>query len=210
MARPLFNATISNANISSYEEIFGKYRIVCDKNYSNITTELKSLSDYYDFLINIFAKNPVPGWEKNLSIINGFFKNKKEKSDFGIQYYYDFLKDIAETYNQFREQLFFGTTCCCPGVDKFPKHLLLGNLVPVKDPDENRTEFYPSPIVSRTAEQLNYIKFLARKIDMLIQAFQVPVSSGETEGNGIPIRITPSMFEDQPLEERAIPITTTR
>ena len=122
------------------------------------------------------------------------------ESDVGIQYYYDFLKDLVETYNQFRDLLFGDTTWCCPDINSFPKHLLLGNLVPGPDLAENRTTFYPSPANSQTTESLNHAKFLVRKLDTLIKTFQMPAASDDAA-----IRVTPSLFEEQPLEERAIP-----
>ena len=112
--------------------------------------------------------------------------------------YYDFLKDLVETYNHFRELLFDDTTFCCPDTETFPKHLLLGDVVPGAGSIANRFGFYPSPLASRTVEQLSHAQFLAKKIDTLIQTFQVPLSTSA-------IRITPSRFEDSPLDERAIP-----
>ena len=81
--------------------------------------------------------------------------------------------------------------------DAFPKHLLLGDLVPDEGSPEKRTPFYPSPLTSRSSGQLEHARFLARKIDALIRTFQLPAGGA--------IRITPSLSEEQPLEERAIP-----
>jgi hypothetical protein len=96
--------------------------------------------------------------------------------------------------------LFGDTTWCCPDINRFPKHLLLGNLVIGLNRDEDRTAFYPSPIVSKTLDSLNHAKFLIQKLDTLIKIFEVPTSSDR-----VAIRITPSLFEDRLLEERAIP-----
>ena len=137
---------------------------------------------------------PVPG-RTRLNAIKTTF----DGSDSGIQYYFDFLNDLAETFNHFRDLLFGDLTWCCPDRDAFPKHLLLGNLLPGVNPDDNRTAFYPSPVVSQTAGQVNHAIFLARKLDALIQAFQLPAPAGT------PIRLTPSLFAERPLEERAIP-----
>ena len=163
---------------------------------------VKELPDLYtrcsSFLSDVFPTDPAPEWSSRLTGINEEFRS----TDSGIQYYYDFLKDIAETYNNFRELLFGDDTYCCPDISAFPKHLLLGNIVTGADQYENyenRTGYYPSPIVSRTEENLRHAKFLARKINTLIQSFKVPASTEKA------VRITPSMFEDQLLEDRAIP-----
>src|SRR6185436_6159954 len=71
-------------------------------------------------------------------------------------------------------------------------------LVPGANPKDYRTAFYPSPMTSRTVPQLAHARFLAQKITMLVQSFRVPEA-------GSVIRITPSLFEEACLEERAIP-----
>ena len=172
------------------------YRTACNAIHNKLSSELRNLYPACSlFLADAYASDPAPTWLTKLAQINAKFGS----DDFGMQYYYDFLKDVAETCNHFLELLFSDTTVCRPDVGVFPKHLLLGNLAAGLTPDENRTGFYPSPCVSRTAEQIYHAKFLARKLNTLIQTFQPPSSPGTA------IRITPSLFEDHPLEERAIP-----
>lgn len=117
----------------------------------------------------------------------------------GIQYWYDFLKDVVEAYNDFRECLFGDDTWCSPPITAFPKHLLLGDLAAAAGSTANRTGYYPSPVTSRTAGELEHARFLAQRLDALIGAFQT--GSAAT----LEIRVTPSAWEDRPLEERAIP-----
>ena len=189
--RPLITSSDNSLSL-----IASKYRTSCTAIYKKLINELANLYRYCSgFTGDIFASDPAVDWETKLLKLNTAFESR----DGGIQYYYDFLKDVAETYNHFRELLFGDETWCCPDLEAFSKHLLLGNLALGTYPEENRTGFYPSPLVSRTAEQLKHAKFLLQKIDALIQTFKVPVPGSED------IRITPSMFEDQPLEERAIP-----
>ncbi len=188
--------TLIPSSINSVSELAQAYRNVCTTIHNRLLTELANLySNCAVFLTDVFPSDPTNSWRTKLTEIQN-----AARADLGIQYYYDFLKDVVETYNQFRELLFGDNTWCCPDINWFPKHLLLGNLVPGSDPDENRTSFYPSPAVSQTTESLNHAKFLVHKLDTLIQTFQIPAAS-----TAAPIRITPSLFEDQPLEERAIP-----
>ena len=114
-----------------------------------------------------------------------------------MQYCYDFLKDLAETYNAFRDALFGDTAVCCPDLESFPKHLVLGALDPAQRAAAGRTGFYPSPMVSERFERRARARFLVRKLDTLIGTFAIP-------GPG-QIRITPSAFEERCLEDRAIP-----
>jgi hypothetical protein len=191
--RPSIGSSINS--VSALAEVYGT---VCTTIHDKLLTELRKLyPNCAAFLTDVFSSDPSSGWATRLTDIQS-----AAKSDVGIQYYYDFLKDVVETYNQFRDLLFGDNTWCCPDINWFPKHLLLGNLVVNSDadPDENRTDFYPSPAISQTAESLNHAKFLARKLDTLIQTFQIPrLSTADS------VRITPSFFEDHPLEERAIP-----
>jgi hypothetical protein len=116
----------------------------------------------------------------------------------GIQYYYDFLRDLVEAVNELRDRLFDDATVCVPPAGSFSKHLLLGDLAPGIVPP-NRTGFYPSPLVSRTAGALDEARVLARRVGAMIDRF------GVDAGLGTPIRITPSAALDRPLGDRAIP-----
>ncbi|GBO53445.1 hypothetical protein APA_1352 [Pseudanabaena sp. lw0831] len=193
--RPLIGSSISSVNA-----LVNVYQNVCSNIYNNLVDELSKIyPNCAFFLTDVFSANPSERWVEQLKkVLNDFTTN-----NLGFQYYYDFLKDVVETYNQFRDLLFGDNTWCCPDINWFPKHLLLGNLVldPAFNLDENRTAFYPSPAIAQTTESLNHAKFLIRKLDTLIETFQVPAISAATDS----IRITPSLFEDQPLEERAIP-----
>lgn len=195
MASVTVNRPRFSAAISSYAKLA--------EVYANETTTVhevltKQLSKIYPlgkaFLGDEFSADPGPAWEARLKKIRDSFVAQKAV---GIQYYYDFLKDLAETYNSFADALFGALSVCCPRTDSFAKHLLLGNLVPSADPDENRTRFYPSPLIAANPEQVWHVVFLARKINTMITAFALP----KTEE----LRITPSHFENQALEARAIP-----
>ncbi|MEG3437609.1 hypothetical protein V0288_10810 [Pannus brasiliensis CCIBt3594] len=185
---------ISN-NFISINELAQTYRTVCTTLHNKLIAALSKIyPNCSAFLGDVFPSNPSNAWTTKLTSILGTFTN----TTLGIQYYYGFLKDVIETYQEFRELLFGNTTLCCPDLNWFPKHLLLGDVVNTTDPNNNRTPFYPSPAVSQNTDSFNHIKFLARKLDTLIQTFQVPPVSA-------PIRITPSLSEDHPLEERSIP-----
>jgi hypothetical protein len=171
----------------------GLYRTACGNLHEALAGALRGLfAACADLLADLFAADPAPEWLAAMEASRAGFG----RSNLGIQYYYDFLKDVAETYNAFRDRLFGETTVCCPDLGAFPKHLLLGGLE--GDAAENRTGFYPSPLVSRTAGERAHARFLAGKLDALIRTFEPPAAGRE-------IRITPSRGEDRSLEERAIP-----
>jgi hypothetical protein len=189
--RPLIPAGVTSAT-----QLSDIYRNACNAIHARLSVELSNLyPECASFLGDVFTEDPVGGCVKKLNDLQNTFAAGIP----GIQYYYDFLKNVAETWNAFHELLFGDTTWCCPDSESFPKHLLLGFVMPPTITGKNpRTGFYPSPLASRTIEQLNHALFLARKLDTLIRTFEVPASATT-------IRITPSKFEDDALEERAIP-----
>lgn len=189
--RPLFSATTNTPTTLAQS-----YRAACTTISNRLAAELPKLyQNGSSFLADLFPVDPSVAWNARLAAINALFGAQP----YGIQYYYDFLWDVVETYHDLRDLLFGDRTWCCPDPAVFPKHLLLGNLAAGSSSDQNRTPFYPSPAASRTAEQLCHARFLARKLDTLILTFQVPPPQGAV------IRITPSRSQEQPLEERAIP-----
>ncbi len=192
VSRPLIVSTVTSA-----DALAALYRTVYQATHRQLLQEFRTVYSYCStFLSDLFPTNPVPDWTAKLNTL----LEVTNATSIGIQYYYDFMKDIAETYNHFRELLFGDTTVCDPNPVWFPKHLLLGNLIQSTDSGENRTGLYPSPLVSHTSERLNHAKFLAQKLNALIQTFEVP-----TPTVGVAVRVTPSLFEDQSLDERAIP-----
>lgn len=189
--RPLFTTGVNAPGLLAQA-----YRAVCTTLHGRLIAELPKLYPACaTFLDDLFATDPSGPWNAALRALNATFTAQS----FGIQYYYDFLRDLAETWNDFRWLLATEQSWCCPDAAAFPKHLLLGDMAPGSDPDQNRTPFYPSAATSRTIDQLHHARFLIQKIDSLIRSFHVPDSQGGA------VRITPSLSEDHALEERAIP-----
>jgi hypothetical protein len=64
--------------------------------------------------------DPTSGWS---TLLDQHFTAGNSTS---TQYIYDFARDISQAYNEMRESLFSDDMLCCPDVDLFPKHVLLG------------------------------------------------------------------------------------
>jgi hypothetical protein len=195
--KPLAPASIARAFVrgalTSEGALAGVYREACAKIHNELVEVLGALWAPSQFFLGDLADaDPGPRWIKSLEVI------RDQSKDRGIQYYYDFLKDVAETYNAFLDALFGDTAVCCPDRTAFPKHLVLGALDPAQRSPRERTGFYPSPMVSAAFEQRVRARFLLGKLDALIANFAPPVPAKE-------VRITPSAFEDRALEARAIP-----
>ena len=189
---------VIDSSINTYPDLANRYANACKAILSKLATELPNLfSQCSPLLPDVFSIDPSASWIPKLKAIDATFPPGAA----GVQYYYDFLKDVAETYNQLYgaciDLLVCDRTLCCPPTDLFPKHLLLGDLAPGAGPDRHRTLFRPSPALNCGHEKLTRAKFLAQKLNAMILGFQAPPHGT--------ILITPSYFEDRPLEERAIP-----
>ena len=66
------------------------------------------------------SPDPVSVWQEQLK------KQFTNPNQLYIEYLYDYLKDLCVAYNELRESLFNGDSMCCPPVELFPKHVLLG------------------------------------------------------------------------------------
>lgn len=118
-----------------------------------------------------------------------------------FQYRYDLLRDIADAYNELKELFLCAVGECCPDIHSFPKHLMLGKLMPTADDrflKSYRHGFYKSPILR--SEEACYDRFrhyVERTIAML-NAFIADTIPADN------IRITPSSYRSR-LENKAIP-----
>lgn len=166
------------------------YRGACSAMHTALVAALPGLHTHAGTFL--WDADPTGGWLTLLTTYQSTFNTTL----IGLQYYYDFLRDVIETYSALRAQLALDTVVCVPDLDAFPKHLLLGRLIAGSGTDA-RTGFYPSPGIRGAIDRSGHARFLARKLDTLIQSFRVPT--------GADIKITPSQWGDASLEERAIP-----
>ncbi len=189
--RPLLAATFT-----APAQLEGAYRAACNAIHARLVAALPAV---VQFAVPLLGGAVTPAsaaqWTGK---INGY-RSAFATAGTGIQYWYDFLKDVVETYNELRGHFFGDDTWCSPPIAAFPKHLLLGDLAGSAPSTANRTGWYPSPVSSRTAGELEHARFLARRLEALINRFQPPTSAT------LEVRVTPSAWEDRPLDERAIP-----
>ncbi|OYY94804.1 MAG: hypothetical protein B7Y41_04330 [Hydrogenophilales bacterium 28-61-23] len=170
------------------------YRKACGNIQRGLVDALGELHKQLPALTqDLFGGDPSPDWIKLLNDIrDGFASSNK-----GIQYFYDFLKDAVETWNALRDTLLDNDSIMCPDLAAFPKHLLLGA---VNNPLSSRTGFSPSPLAGGARAHLEHAYFLAWKLHVLINAFELPATSPAPA-----LIVTPSRGERDSLEERAIP-----
>jgi hypothetical protein len=118
----------------------------------------------------------------------------------GIQYVYDFAKEVADAYEEFKEAVFELCSGCCINPDLFPKHLSLGVHGSVDGMlyDLTRQCFIESPVLNHKDDGvLKALRLYSRMVQM-IRTFAIPA-------NAIALKITPSVSIAGQLGQRTIP-----
>lgn len=124
-----------------------------------------------------------------------------------LQYYYDFFGDLLQAYDEFRWKGTELLCACCPDEDLFPRHLMLGVLVPtaLSNPGIYRQRFLGSAAVSGCEEQTQELRQLFRRLVEMVARFTntpplTPANSATDQ-----IRFVPSKLANVPLSDKAIP-----
>lgn len=126
----------------------------------------------------------------------------------GMQYLYDWVKDLSAAYAELAEAAALIGSRCCPDEALFPQHLLLGELednlassyrpprVP-RPPSSYRHPFLPSPAVGNQAELRERAACLLQRLILQVENFSwMP---------GARIAITPDAGPRAPLGQRTLP-----
>ncbi|KQT20921.1 hypothetical protein ASG22_16005 [Chryseobacterium sp. Leaf405] len=114
------------------------------------------------------------------------------------QYRYDLLKDLIDTYNEIKGLVLHLNAECCPAINSFPKHLMLGRVGAALELGEHtlyRHSFYHSPVTTNNDENYERVVMLANRFVQKINGFQSYIG---------PIKITPSNLYVR-LGDKAIP-----
>lgn len=193
-----------SSSIDSTGKLASAYLTTCNNINTKLKNTLNSLNALLPgLLIEQFGSNPISGWIAKLNSLNTPFADAGNVAKPGIQYYYSFLKDLAETWNALRDQLFANDSVLCPDLSAFPKHLMLGAL---NAPQTLRTGLYPSPLTSDSRIAREHVRFLVSKLHVLFNTITFPIPLPTVvPPRKTPLRITPSRDERASLEERAIP-----
>ncbi|MCB0847805.1 MAG: hypothetical protein KDE26_31345, partial [Bacteroidetes bacterium] len=140
------------------------------------------------------------------------------KSRIGMQYFYDYLKDLVLAYLEFVNSDFADTLWNNPDKCLFPYHNLLGLLkknITTYDfevTEDYRTHLIRPPVAGLVNDDLNHARDLFQRMMVLAgsegkKLFKVPGLDLENGNHSLPeeIKITPSKGKLFPLSDRAIP-----
>lgn len=188
-SRPAFSAAITSS-----AQLSAALHTAANSTHQRLIAALPSLWTHCAFLLqDAFSSDPTRGWITQLNRQLAALP----ANNVNISYYYQFLKDLVDTWNEMLEQLNTDSSWCNPRIAMFAKHLLVGDLVPGTDREARRTPFYPATANS-VASSLQQAVFLARKLDAMIAGFAIPAGSLQPA-------ITPSRAPVASLQARAIP-----
>jgi hypothetical protein len=112
-----------------------------------------------------------------------------------VQYRYDLLKDLVDTYNEIKDLLLELEAECCPDIRSFPKHLMIGRLTPVANSEEFRHSFYNSPVSGSDFQNISRLNSLMNRLFLMLSQYNV---------SGNEVKITPSKTKVS-LSQRSIP-----
>lgn len=142
-----------------------------------------------------------------------YFQNRKNSrwAYIGIQYFYDFLKDLILAYNAFRDLACEILAACCVDTCKaphyFPKHLILGLAVTSGDICDKpifRTGFWPAPIYNGQQKIKAEAEWMFQRIVSMLRNFNLE-RIGLLSNEQPAVKATPSCEKKSPLSLRSIP-----
>lgn len=131
----------------------------------------------------------------------------------GMQYAYDYMKDLILAYNEFRDTTFDLMSKCCPDMGLFPKHLMLGEAIATGEcrPSEYRHHFLEALVTRDQKFLMEKALTLHKRLVLMTQKFDLATINNPnavvTPPNplGELLLITPSDDKRIPLSDRAIP-----
>jgi len=238
------------------EKFFKAYELIIDEALKNLDDEIDKLHNYFGCMIDAchckeknneadkkWPCNPVntnttteTGLQMhNIKIFNNYFTiiNKKwavykknRKPAESIQYFYGFVKDLIDTYNELLNELYELMNDCCSGTECFPKHLMLGRIKEEVSFQASifRQEYLQPPVYNGNANRLQQIRFLHWRMVIMMKCFYIPDwevddfsdenyydvlhMEGEKElkqDERLPVRITPGKMFNELLGKQTIP-----
>ncbi len=191
---------LTTGTINNRTTLLSRFNDAITTSRDELIDALAMSCSLYPELLNPAYNNSTPEtrWRNRLNtIFNSSLNSQRPIATIK----YDFMKDLAAAYSEFRETVFDLYVDCCPEPDHFAKHVMLSELVPDSDcrPASYRHYFSESPILNHKDRRVKKAQFLHQRIDAMISGFRL------TRIPNLPIQITPSSYGDYSLGQKAIP-----
>lgn len=172
---------------------------------NTIATIENTLSKTYSALkvivSDVLPDDPFNGLKNNLSFL--YDGSLSLVQLIHIQYYYDFLYDLIQAYDELRCLCNKCLTLCCPDDSLFPRHLLLGPAFVTSK--EYRHHFIAAPTNECCCGARTELRMFLLRLARMVKSLRVPPPLADYRKAKNPVRITPSKWGDYPLSQKAIP-----
>ena len=178
----------------------------------NLFARLNAAYDVYEpILRSIYGSNPFLTTEmlqlqQNLNnFLTGAYTVTGGFTYFGMQYVYDLLKDVIKAYDEFKQVSFNLITTCCPNMNCFPKHLMLGEVIHSDDPcyrPTYRNYWTAAAIGEGQSDLLEETKTLHQRIVLMLEKFDFDRVNAPLN---LITKVTPSDEKIAALGKREIP-----
>lgn len=201
---------VTASSLADTAAIFEAYQSVLNSSF--LTQAETLLASAYTTLsplvIDIYPTNPFTGLANKFKFLHD--GNISDEQLLNLQYYYDLFSDVLLAYEELRKVGTRAISLCCLDSNLFPRHLLLD--LAIQDTSKSKSAyrhyFIPSPILNANHAITAELRFLFRRIALLVETFFVPpvvLKSKNSQKPDTSIRITPSKYGDILLSEKSIP-----
>jgi hypothetical protein len=215
LQRVLFNP--DNTHSTVYKDFSKNYADAVLQIFDKLIDALAETYDIYRPLLlqsygekNPFKNNPAIN---KLAKIQNFLNDADAamNSYHGVQYVYDLFQDLILAYNEFKNTAFDLMSECCSDMSRFPRHLMIGEVIPaastVCEKSEFRHHFIQPPVYNLQKLLVQSTISLHNRIVLMVEMFDLK-RINETKGveiKKLPLRITPSFEKTTLLSQRSIP-----
>ncbi|MDQ3111505.1 MAG: hypothetical protein M3R17_16580 [Bacteroidota bacterium] len=157
--------------------------------------------------INPFGNAQIPNLAIWNEIMDGVNSVANGPSYFGIQYFYDFMRDLILAYNEFRDAAFAFMSDCCFNMNLFPMHLILGEAIPIDTdkPSVYRTGFTGIPLTPDQRVAKDTLIAYHKRMVLMMRTFKISLVHNPDMSAPPTTLITPSFEKFGKLSERSIP-----
>ncbi|TXD85064.1 hypothetical protein ESY86_00490 [Subsaximicrobium wynnwilliamsii] len=200
---PRFN--VPKTNLITGNHIFNAFKAVINQSKKTLSESIQTVHQHFEpFHGNLENFSQL---QNALTIINSM--HQKFDDTLYIQYVWDWLNDMAATYNEISHYHACQLSICCPKQNDFPFHVLLGSAEKETasiNHNNNlynyRTHFINTGINStEEKEKHEVLKGLLQKLIYQLGSFWVMAAPNQQQV----VRITPSNIGCKLHSERAIP-----
>ncbi len=197
---------VPNSKPAGSKDILKAYLDIINQAFlEGVEQTLKNIYVQFGALFSTeFPSNSFNGFAAQFSFLHNGSINGQQLIH--LQYYYDLFSDLQQAYQEFRGAGTHVLSACCPDSNLFPRHLMLGEVLPAVQTSTvpYRHYFIYSPLFDK-GQTIDELKMLYRRLVLLKERFFLPTISGNNIKEDTHLRITPSMLWKVPLSQKAIP-----